>query len=220
MEEEEEVEEEGRLRPSLAPIRLSMPLLLVLPLGPKAARAGLPRIGPLPPRVGVALFGFFFFPPKLIVAAVVAVVEWPDMGVDGADDQPAPVPAAAGVAAVAAAAGKRCVRELAVLNVPDVDTLRSVAIGDAIPALRMGERMEAEGAISDADADADAAGGGGGRGPVPFSFSSNAPESEGRLKCCCCGVAATAQSLSYVTDASSSSSPPPKTRRELRSCRC
>ena len=95
----------------------------------------------------------------------------------------------------------------ATVAVPSAAALKSYAVGDAMPvlpivsvappALLMGERMDEAVAVT-VGAAAPA---------VPFSLSNaennvGVPEG-GRLYCCCCGVAATAQSLSYVKDASS-----------------
>ena len=76
--------------------------------------------------------------------------------------------------------------------------LPTCIVSVAPPELLMGERTDE--AVAEAEAVAVAA------PAVPFSLSNadnNAGVPEGgRLYCCCCGVAATAQSLSYVTDAS------------------
>ena len=71
---------DGRFRPNLAPMRLSIPLPPPGPNCPNAAvvvvRAGLSISPLLPPRVGVVVFFCltFFFPPKPIAADTDAVV--------------------------------------------------------------------------------------------------------------------------------------------------
>ena len=176
--------EDGRFRPSLAPIRLSIPPLAP-PLSPRVPPAPAPaglRIGPLP-RVGVVLLNVFFFPPKPTVAeaaaaALVAGWEWPDMGVDGADDDDHPAPPAAD-------AGRSWVREL---TVPNVDTLRSPATV-LPPSAALLLSSNADGvdmpvpvtalALLMGDSTVSVNG-----GIDPFSLSSKAVP-DGRLCCCC-----------------------------------
>ena len=173
--------EDGRFRPSLAPIRLSI-LPLAPPLGPRVPPAPAPaglRIGPLP-RVGVEPLNVFFFPPnpttaEAAVAALVAGWEWPDMGVDGADDDhPAAPPADA---------GRSWVREL---TVPNVDTLRSPAtVLPPSAALLLSLKADCVdmpvpvAALLMGDSTVSVNG-----GIVPFSLSSTAVL-DGRLCCCC-----------------------------------
>ena len=80
--------------------------------------------------------------------------------------------------------------------------LPTCIVSVAPPELLMGERTDEAVAEAEAEAVAVAVA----APAVPFSLSNadnkaGVPEG-GRLYCCCCGVAATAQSLSYVTDAS------------------